>query len=260
MRGSKRARNGPLLRRDEWTSVLGLLVLLVLAVVLPSLEQPPAYHVFADTRELGGLRNGGNVWSNVAFAVAALAIAGGLVRHARLPAATRGALAVLALGLVLTAAGSAYYHAAPDDRSLFWDRLPLTLVIAGILGAALAQRVSARAGAVATMALAVLGAASVLYWRASANLMPYVVLQAGAMLALPLLILLTERRDDPMPWWWLIGWYAAAKIGELFDAPILHLTDGAVSGHTLKHLLAALATAGLALPLWRSRALAAASG
>jgi hypothetical protein len=253
-------RQDTLLRRDEWTTVLGLLVLLVLAAVLPSLEQPSSYHAFADTRPLGGIPNGANVLSNLAFVVAALVVALGLLRDASLSTATRVALAVLGLGLALTAAGSAYYHAAPDDRSLFWDRLPMTITFAGIVGAALAQRVSARAGALATVALLVVGPASVLYWRASANLMPYIVLQGGTMLAILLVVLLTPTRNDPVPWWWLIGWYAAAKVAEIFDAPIFDLTGGVVSGHTLKHLLAAVAAAGVALPLWRTRAMVVTSG
>jgi hypothetical protein len=246
--------------RTEWTIVLGLLVLVVFSAVMPSLEQPAAYHAFADHREIAGVANGANVLSNVAFAVAALAIALGLLRQGPLQPVTRAALAVAALGLALTAAGSAYYHATPDDDTLFWDRLPITISFAGVVGAAAAQRVSSRMGAASTIGLALLGPVTVLYWRASENLMPYILLQAGASLALLLIVLVTARRADPLPWWWLIGWYVAAKIAEVVDVPIFNWTGGAISGHTLKHLFAAVGAAGLALPLWRAPPAAPASG
>jgi hypothetical protein len=237
-----------------------LLVLVVFAAVLPGVEQPSAYHAFADRREVAGVPNGANVLSNLAFVAAALAIAVGLLRAGPLPMVTRAALAVAALGLALTAAGSAYYHATPADDTLFWDRLPLMVALAGFIGAAAAQRVSARAGAFSTVALLLLGPASVLYWRASGNLMPYAAFQAGAVLALLLIVLLTARRGDPLPWWWLIACYAAAKIAEVADAQVFGWTGGVVSGHTLKHLFAALGAAGFALPLWRAGGSVAASG
>lgn len=255
-----RSSRTTLVRRNEWTVLLGLLVVVVLAAVLPGLEQPAQYHAFADTRSIGGVRNGANVLSNAGFVLAALAIALGLARDTPLSRVSRASLAVVALGLLLTAAGSAYYHASPDNHTLFWDRLPLTLAMAGIVAAALSQRISARAGSLALVALAVLGPLTVLYWRATDNLMPYVVLQGGEMLALLLVVAVTARRTDPLAWWWLIAWYAAAKAAEFLDAPILSLTQGLVSGHTMKHLLAALAAFGLAYPLWRARPAMPASG
>lgn len=250
------------LARIEWTCLLALLVVLVLAELLPPIEQPSAYHAFADLRTLGDVRNAANVLSNLGFVIAAMALAPGLSRRAcaGLSRAARGALGVAAAGLLLTAAGSAYYHTAPSDTALLWDRLPMTAVFAGIAGAALAQRVSARAGSFGTPALLLLGPASLWQWHATGNLTPYVVLQVGAMVAIPLIVLLRARRDDPLAWWWLIGWYAMAKIAELLDTPIFGLTGGVVSGHTLKHVLAAVAVAGLAYPLWRPRAVAVASG
>jgi len=240
------------LTRAECVAAAGLLACLLLAAALPPLSQPSAYHVFADGRSAGRVPNAANVLSNLAFVVAGLAIALGLTRtsarHLRI--ATRNALFVAAAGLIFTAAGSAYYHVSPNDATLFWDRMPLTIAFAGIIGAALAQRVTARAGTVAAMVLLALGPASLVYWRASANLMPYIVLQGGAMVALMLIVLLTRKHDDALPWWWVIAWYGIAKIAELFDVGIFNFTGGFVSGHTLKHLCAAVAAGGIAYPLW----------
>ena len=41
--------------------------------------------------------------------------------------------AVFFLGVLLTALGSGYYHLAPDNESLFWDRLPMTIAFMGLV-------------------------------------------------------------------------------------------------------------------------------
>jgi len=243
------------LLRVEWVCLIALIVAIALAVLGPVIGQPAAYHGFADTRALGVVPNAWNVLSNLAFVVAGLAIGLGLT-HAparRLSRATQSALFVTAAGLLFTAAGSAYYHAMPDDAALFWDRMPMTIAFAGIVGAALAERVTPRAGTVAAIALLLLGPASLIYWRTSGNLTPYVVLQGAAMAALLALVLLTRARGDALPWWWVIVWYAVAKAAELFDVGIFDVTGGFVSGHTLKHLFAAVAAGALAYPLWNRK-------
>jgi hypothetical protein len=251
---SARSRRTDPLTRAESICLVGLLVTIALPVLLPAMRQPAAYHAFADARSLGAIPNAWNVLSNLAFVVAGLAMLLGLRRPSakHFNRATQNALFVTAIGLVFTAAGSAYYHAMPGDDPLLWDRVPMTIAFAGIVGAALAQRVTQRAGTCAAIALTLFGPASLIYWRMSGNLMPYIVLQGGVMAGLLLLVLLTRARDDPLPWWWVIVWYGVAKIAELFDGGIFNASGGLVSGHTLKHLFAAMATAGLAYPLWRS--------
>ena len=54
---------------------------------------------------------------------------------------------VLFTGIFLTGFGSSYYHLNPNDSTLFWDRLPMTLCFAAILSAVVEERVDARAGA-----------------------------------------------------------------------------------------------------------------
>jgi len=50
-------------------------------------------------------------------------------------------------------------------------------------------------------------------------------------------------------WAALIGAYALAKVLEAEDVQVFHLTHGALSGHTLKHLFAALAVLAVLVPL-----------
>ena len=192
--------------------------------------------------------------SNLAFVVAGFAILIGLALPGgrALPRPTRLGLLVIGTGILFTALGSGYYHFAPGNATLFWDRLPMTVTFAGIVAVLLSQRVSARSSWIALPTLLMLGSASVLYWNAAGNVVPYGVFQGGSMIVLMLIVAFTPRRDDRIPWWWIIAGYAVAKVCETLDGPIFDATHQVMSGHTLKHLFAALAVAGFAWPLWHS--------
>lgn len=231
---------------------LGGFALALLAwAAMPPIAQDQAYHAFADRRTLFGIPNAANILSNAAFVlvggfgVARLASA----NRAGFPSATQAGLWCVALGLVGAGIGSAWYHADPNDTTLAWDRLPMTLVFAGVLGAALAQRVGRTVGGIALALLAALGVASVVHWRLTGDLSLYAAIQYGGAAALGALLLATGNRGDPFRWWWVLGWYALAKAFEVADGAIWQATGGLVAGHVLKHLAAAVAGATLFLPL-----------
>lgn len=48
---------------------------------------------------------------------------------------------VVLAGFILTAVGSAYYHLAPDNHRLVWDRIPIMGVFMRLLAAVIAERV-----------------------------------------------------------------------------------------------------------------------
>ncbi len=145
--------------------------------------------------------------------------------------------------------GSTWYHLAPSNASLVWDRLPMTLVFAGVLGTAIAQRVGNDAGRLSLALLVPLGIASVAYWKVTGDLSLYAALQLGGVGGLVLLMLLTRKGNDSIPWAWVLGWYALAKVAEFADQTIFEATHHLISGHTLKHLLAAAAGAAVLWPL-----------
>src|SRR4029453_10106472 len=103
-------------------SVFGVLALGVM-LFIPRISQPQAYHHFADQRTILSLPNALNVLSNVPFAIVG---ALGLIALRRpelgLNAEERRAYAVFFTGVLLTSAGSAFYHLAPDDARLLWGR------------------------------------------------------------------------------------------------------------------------------------------
>jgi hypothetical protein len=126
----------------------------------------------------------------------------------------------------------------------------MTLVFAGVVGTALAQRAPRSLGRFGLSILVALAAATVIYWRMTGDLTPYMVLQLGAIVLLLALVLLTRPANDPFPWAWVIAWYALAKLLETFDREIWDATGGLVAGHALKHLAAAAASGAALWPLF----------
>lgn len=227
------------------------LVILLLAALAPlgPIAQQDAYHHFSDARVFWGVSNALDVLSNAAFAAVGL---WGLSLTARLEPGLRASLDLFFTGLVLTALGSAYYHWAPTDASLVWDRLPIVMSFAGALGAMAHQYLGAAARARWTNAWLYLGVLSVGMWAASGDLRLYLVVQFGGfLLGLLWLVACAVRQPGPVrpagPWLpWGAVWvaYAMAKAAESLDVHVWRWTEGLFAGHVLKHLFAA---AGVAL-------------
>lgn len=210
--------------------------LLVLYLASGPITQDQAYHRFADARPLLGVPNVLDVASNLPFLLVGLL---GL-RAARATATARRAWAVLFLGLVLVSLGSGYYHHAPDDARLVWDRLPMTLGFMGLFVALLAESVDARLEVPGLLIAIPLGIGSIVAWRLTGDLRPYIWVQAAPLVAIPLLMALYRPRYT-RSWYLLLalGCYALAKVTEVGDQGIFDATGGLVGGHAIKHLLAA---------------------
>ncbi len=238
------------------------------AFLLPAVPQPLDYHGFVDDRTLFGIPHFKNVVSNLPFVLVGLAgfEVMNRARDAFAHAAERWAYYVFFIGLVLTGIGSAYYHLAPDNETLFWDRLPMTIAFAGLVAAQLSERIALRLGVAALVPMLVLGAASVIYWRMTeradaGNVLPYAILQGYTMLGVLLLALThASRYTHAGDIYWVFGAYLVAKVTETFDAEIWAWTAGLVSGHTLKHLFAAAAGVIICVHLLRRRQAVTAPG
>ena len=228
--------------RSYWRHILlGTIVIGSLALMLsqPPFGQDVHYHDFADRRGFFGLPNFFDVTSNVCFLF--VGIAGlRLCLRSHLGHARR-AWIVLFVGVACVSIGSAYYHWDPSNETLVWDRLPMTLGFMGFFAALLGEYVSHRLGAALLVPALLLGLFSVLYWHWFDDLRLYVWVQFMPLLAV-LALMILFRPTYSHQWLLLVAlaWYALAKVSEASDRPVFDLTRGLVSGHTVKHLLAAL--------------------
>ena len=228
---------GALQVREKYLTA-ALFVLALAALFAPALPAA-GWHIphFVDTRGWLGVPNAGDVLSNLAFL--AMGVWGSERLRARQDAPVGASW--LFVGLILTCLGSGFYHLDPDmPQRLIADRLGMAVAFAGFLGIAASERISARAGEAVLVLMMVAGLLAA--WVARDNLTPWVVVQFGGM-ALAVGLALTKPRPGALgvPLGGVIVFYVLAKLFELGDAAIYEATGHLVSGHTLKHLAAALA-------------------
>lgn len=223
---------------------------LAVAMMLGPIAQPQSYHLFADRRAWLGVPNFGDVASNGAFLVTG---ALGLVACIRWrPEGARRSWIVFFGGVVLVCAGSAYYHWSPTDQTLVWDRLPMTIGFMGLYIALLSEFVAARLERYLLVPAVLLGIASVAYWVFTDDLRFYFGVQVLSLASVAAIVLTfrNSRRQNRYLGAAFVC-YAIAVACEQLDRPIFELLNHAISGHTLKHLFAALA------PFWIYRMLRA---
>lgn len=223
--------------------LVAALIGLLMAIHGP-IAQPPDYHHFADVRSAFGIPNAADVLSNMGFAAVGL---WGCVRVGH-----RQPGYLLFLGaLVMTGAGSFFYHLAPDDARLVWDRIPIALACAGLLAGVHARCTGHDNELRNTGILAVAAVTSVMWWSWTGDLRPYLMLQVLPLVLIPLWQWACGTpRKERMAFAVAILLYIHAKAAELHDHEVLYAT-GIMSGHTLKHLLATAAAALIVSTLGR---------
>jgi len=234
--------------------IVGLAIAAIAAMLFfPPIPQDASYHNFADQRKIIGIPNALNVISNAFLAMAGLL---GLLFILNKQAMKVGgpfmetwerlAFLVMFVGTELAALGSAYYHLAPDNSRLFWDRLPMTVVFMSLFSIVIAERISLPAGRHLFLPLMAMGIGSVVYWhlteiRGVGDLRLYGLVQFFPMLAIPLMLFLFPARyTRTADFFGAVGWYALAKIFEVLDAQVFAMGN-LLSGHSFKHLASGLA-------------------
>jgi hypothetical protein len=239
----------PWIRHVPAIITVGMIVILALH---GPIAQPAHYHDFADQSVASGIPHAADVLSNAGFAL--VAIWGWLKlwpRRAsdRLRAGWPGYRLFL-IGLFLTAFGSAFYHLAPDNARLVWDRLPIALVCAGLLAGVRGDVKGGSTGDIEVIVLALYAVASVAWWAitdsmGAGDLRPYLLLQGLPLILIPLWQAIYRcPRTDRIAFAAAMGLYIVAKVAELLDHEIA-VAFGFVSGHTLKHLIATAAAAAV---------------
>ncbi|MBE0510429.1 MAG: alkaline phytoceramidase [Chromatiales bacterium] len=237
-----------------------ILALLGVFAWLPPIAQPQWYHDFSEHRTLSGVPHFFNVGSNLAFHLVALwglwHLAGGRTQLQYRWEYTlwRGFFVLI----LLVGFGSGYYHLAPSNNSLFWDRLPIALAFAVLLVITLEERINTALTLPTLLLLLPYAAFGVLYWwwteqTGNGDLRPYLLMQLLTLSLLPAITLLYQgryqRRHDIAV---TVSLYLLAVVCEWLDHEIHALTQF-ISGHTLKHLLIALSIAWLVRMLKRRK-------
>ena len=228
-----------------------LLVICVVAVIatflLPPIAQDPLYHQFADQNSLLSIPHAFNVLSNLLFGWAGVA---GLYRLAwqkslLIEVRIYPAYFCFFAALILIAAGSGYYHWSPDNQSLSWDRLPITIAFMSFFTILVGERISISLAKKLFPALIATGIASIIYWHFSelagrGDLRPYALVQFLPVLLTPFILLMFDsvynRKADL---WWFLAWFLISRICELMDIRIYDWLIF-VSGHSLKHITAGI--------------------
>lgn len=226
--------------------ISALMVIIGIAYQNP-IPQDISYHLFVDTREIWSIPNFWNVVSNVPFVIVGLL---GLYKL-RFPGKlkvvddTSIAYVLLFFGTFLVGFGSGYYHLDPNNQTLVWDRLPITVAFMALFSIIISEFISVRSGKTLLLPLILAGILSVAYWqfseiRGQGDLRFYALVQFYPMLAIPIILICYRSRCTYVyAYWCLLLAYIIAKLFEHFDAEVYNVS-GFISGHSLKHLTAAL--------------------
>ncbi|KKD00545.1 ceramidase domain-containing protein [Photobacterium halotolerans] len=236
--------------------LIGSALLLILVVLYWSpIIQPANFYDYADTRPCFGVNNFINVITNLPFALVGFL---GIRLLSQIPAKQAAqviepeissAYFLFFQALLATSLGSAFYHLSPDPFGLMLDRIPISLAFINLYCIVLSEYLSPRLGQKLLFPLNVFGLLAVMYWylmttyqEGPADLSAYVLVQLLPIVHLPLILMLCkERRPGGRYYLAALVTYGFAKLAELQDTTLYTLTGMWISGHSVKHLLAALA-------------------
>jgi hypothetical protein len=223
-------------------------VLITAVFFIDPIPQDQSYYAFADTRSILGVPNFWNVLSNLPF----LLVGGAGIYYSRsknragMSPDLRTAYLVFFAGIFLTGFGSAYFHYAPGNETLVWDRLPMTIGFMGLVTIIVGEHISLPAAKRTLIPLLIIGAGSVVFWavteaRGVGDLRPYAIVQFLPMLLIPLILLMYRSIYDNVDFlWFVIVLYALSKLFEYFDYATFEVGH-VLSGHSIKHVVASIA-------------------
>jgi hypothetical protein len=256
--GASSRKHGPLpsAAGSRWRHgllAIALLGPLLVLVALDPIVQDPAYHDFADRRAFWGVSNFFDVVSNLAFLAVGVF---GLLACRRKIDDVGPSWWVFFASVSAVSIGSAYYHWAPTDAALVWDRLPIAVCFASLLVALLAEHAYPRVERFALLPAVGVAVLSVLYWQHTGDLRLYVWVVFMPLVAIPVTVLLfrschTGTRDL----WLVLVLFVLSRVVEVHDHLGFRLLGGHLSGHTIKHLVAAAAVGQIARMVWRRQRL-----
>lgn len=241
------------------------LIGLIFCVTKP-IPQPLEYHNFADQRTFIAISNFNDVVSNIPFIVIGmyelysifqeygrppfkLPLYGGpskfeefnspVMRQIQIYTRTVFQLVVIWVGC-----GSMYYHLHPNNTTLIWDRLPMAVAFMLLLAYVLLRARILRSNNYlqTVLILETIGIGSVMIWAWIDDLRLYGLVQFGSMIWILLLLIRGGIEVRTKYLWYALIMYIGAKLCEHLDQLIFGFSLSTISGHSLKHLVAAIAT------------------
>lgn len=209
------------------------------------ISQDLSYHSFVDNNTILGIPNFYNVVSNIPFLIVGIM---GLYQLNHLEIIPEMGLAywLLFFAVALVAFGSGYYHLNPSNHTLVWDRLPMTIAFMSLFAIIISEFVNPISGNLWLFPLIVVGVFSVFYWQwtesnGAGDLRLYALVQFLPITIIPLILLMYPSKFSHVSgYWWLLVAYVLAKVFEYYDAQIYDLTSQLISGHAIKHVVAAI--------------------
>ncbi len=209
-----------------------------IVVFIKPIIQNPKYHNFADTHDLFSITNFWNVISNVPFIlIGFLGIS--LVSKQLIGNQLKSNYLLFFIGIVLTGFGSGYYHLNPNNDTLIWDRLPMTISFMSFLSIIIGEFINIQAGRKSLFPMLAIGLFSIAYWVIFQDLRIYVLVQFLPIVLIPIILSLSKNNTEYKKYFWLIILsYFIAKLFEEFDLFVFSTTFEVISGHTLKHFAA----------------------
>ena len=228
-------------------ALISLLIVVGVFLFVAPIPQDSNYHNFADGRTIFHLSNFWNVLSNVPFfIVGTLGLYKLYSNRLTILNSMQFGYILLFVGVSLVAFGSGYYHLEPNNETLVWDRLPMTIAFMSLFAILLSEFVEESLGKRVLFPLLTVGIGSVFYWywgelHGYGDLRAYALVQFLPMLIIPILLFVFKSHYSYIKGYWLLLLcYLLAKVFEHFDAEIYALLGQAISGHSLKHMVAGL--------------------
>lgn len=217
------------------------IVAIVAIFFVKPIPQSQEYHLFADRLTFFSIPNFWNVISNLPFVI--IGSFGMLtIFNSQKNNPLKTSFVWFFIGIIFTGFGSAYYHYNPNDGTLVWDRLPMTISFMSFLSIIFGEFINLEIGKKALYPFLFLGILSIGYWIVFQDLRMYVLVQFLPISLVPIILFLSQNNLKLKKYFWMIlVAYIIAKFLESYDLFIYTTTYKLISGHTLKHFAAAIA-------------------
>jgi len=220
-------------------SILILVIIASFGILMSfdAISQPLSYHEFADKRVIFNIPNFFDVTTNITFAL--FGIIGFIFCLKNRQKEAPWSWVTLFFGVTIVCLGSGYYHWNPNNDTLVWDRLPMTIGFMGLFIAILSEYVNPNIERFTLIPAILLGLSSVIYWHFVDDLRFYFWIQLIPLLTIPVAMIVFKGKYTHQKYLiFALIFYLLANRAETYDKEIFSFNFEQLSGHSLKHILA----------------------